>query len=323
LGSTTPNQAPRDQSAIGARSRPRTIGTDHRHRTGRDDMAAPDDATTTTTQRHGQALGCMEELYIREAERLEAINGPFGELMLAAAGLQPGQRVLDVGCGQGTTTLRAAQAVAPGGAAVGVDISAPLVALARQRASAAGIGNAEFVQADAQTHPFQERGFDAVISRFGTMFFQDADAAFANLGRAVRPGGRLALVCPHDPSRTEWVAVAFAAAAPHVGIPDLGPPGAPGPFAFADGDRLRRVLEAGGFRDVALQAVTRPVRMGDDAEDVTAFIASLPEARQLFAGKPQAKVAAAIDALREGLAPYQGTGGVVMDETAWLATARR
>jgi SAM-dependent methyltransferase len=284
-------------------------------------MVVPDDATTTTTPRG--ALGGMEELYVREADRLEAINGPFGELMLAAAGLQPGQRVLDVGCGQGTTTLRAAQAVAPGGAAVGVDISAALVALARRRASAVGVGNAEFVHADAQTHPFQERGFDAVVSRFGTMFFQDPDAAFANLGRAVRPGGRLAIVCPHDPRKTEWVAVAFAAAAPHVGVPDLGAPGAPGPFAFADGDRLRRVLEAAGFREVTLQAVTRPVRMGDDAEDVTAFITSLPEARQLFAGKPQDKVAAAIDALRGGLAPYEGADGVVMNEAAWLATAHR
>jgi SAM-dependent methyltransferase len=213
--------------------------------------------------------------------------------------------------------------VAPAGAAVGVDISAPLVAFARQRAAAAGIDNIEFVHADAQTHPFQEQGFDAVISQFGTMFFQDPEAAFTNLGRALRPGGRLAIVCPHDPSKTEWVAVAFAAAAPHVGIPDLGSPGGPGPFAFADGDRLRRVLQVGGFRDVTLQAVTRPVRMGDDAEDVAGFITSLPEAKQLFAGKPRDKIAAATHSLREALEPYAGTTGVVMNETAWLATAHR
>jgi SAM-dependent methyltransferase len=286
-------------------------------------MAHPGGATTGTQQHEHRALEGMEELYVREADRLEAINGPFGEVMLDAAGLQPGERVLDVGCGQGTTTLRAAQGVAPDGTAVGVDISAPLVALARQRAAAAGVGNVAFIHADAQAHPFQEHGFDAVISRFGTMFFQDPEAAFANLCRAIRQGGRLAIVCPHDPRKTEWVAVAFAAAAPHVGIPDLGPPGAPGPFAFADGDRLRRVLQAGGFHVVTLQAVTRPIRMGDDAEDVTAFITSLPEARQLFAGKPQDKVAAAIDALRQALVPYAGADGVVMNETAWLASAHR
>jgi SAM-dependent methyltransferase len=286
-------------------------------------MAHPDGATTGTQQHEHRALEGMEELYIREADRLEAINGPFGEAMLDVARLQPSERVLDVGCGQGTTTLRAAQGVAPDGTAVGVDISAPLVALARQRAAAAGVGNVAFIHADAQAHPFQEHGFDAVISRFGTMFFQDPEAAFANLGRAIRQGGRLAIVCPNDPLKTEWVAVAFAAAAPQVGIPDLGPPGAPGPFAFADGDRLRRVLQAGGFHEITLQAVTRPIRMGDNAEDVTAFITSLPEARQLFAGKPQDKVAAAIDALRQALVPYAGADGVVMNETAWLASAHR
>jgi SAM-dependent methyltransferase len=233
-------------------------------------MAQPQGATTSAQQQDVPSLQGMEELYVREADRLEAINGPFGEVMLKAAGLQPGQRVLDVGCGQGTTTREAAQAVAPEGAAVGIDISAPLVAFARRQATAAGVDNIEFIHADAQTHPFQEQGFDAVISRFGTMFFQDPEAAFANLGRALRPGGRLAIVCPHDPSKTEWVAVAFAAAAPHVGIPDVGSPGAPGPFAFADGDRLRRVLQAGSFHDITLQAVTRAIRMGDDAEDVAA-----------------------------------------------------
>jgi SAM-dependent methyltransferase len=286
-------------------------------------MAHPDGVTTSTGEHDDPTLDGMDELYVREADRLEAINGPFGAAMLVAARLESGERALDVGCGQGTTTLEAAQRVAPEGAAVGVDISPPLVRLARQRAAAAGVGNVEFIHADAQVHPFQEQGFDVVVSRFGIMFFPDPEAAFANLGRALRPGGRLAIVCPHDPVKTEWVAVACAAAAPHVGIPDLGGPSAPGPFAFADGDRLRQVLQAGGFRDVTLQAVTRAVRMGEDAEDVAAFITSLPEATALFAGKPRDKVAAAADSLREALGAYAGPGGVLMNETVWLASARR
>ena len=110
---------------------------------------------------------------------------------------------------------------------------------------------------------------------------------------------------------------------PPCGDPGSRLAGAPGPFAFADGDRLRRVLQVGGFRDVTLQAVTRAIRMGDDAEDVAAFITSLPEAKQLFAGKPRDKVAAATHSLRQGLEPYAGATGVVMNETAWLATAQR
>jgi SAM-dependent methyltransferase len=267
------------------------------------------------------ADGVHGELYVREAERIEAMNGPFGEAMLNAARLEPGERVLDVGCGTGATTIEAARRVGPAGAAVGVDISAAMLGAARQRVGD-GIDNVVLLEADAQVYPFDEGTFDAVISRFGTMFFDDAEAAFANLGHAVRPDGRLVIVCP-DPPKSEWVAAAFAAAAPHVGVPDVGPPGAPGPFAFADGDRLTRVVKAGGFRDVTLQAVTKPIRLGGDADDVVAFITSLKEGRDLFAGKPEANVAAAVDALREAVSRYAGPSGVVMNETAWLATARR
>jgi SAM-dependent methyltransferase len=283
-------------------------------------MAATDKVTTEPGEHWPREA---TELYLREADRIEAMNGAFGEAMLDAVRLEPGERVLDVGCGYGTTTLEAARRVAPGGTAVGIDITAPLLDLARQRAVAAGLDNVEFLEADAQVHPFQEGAFDAVISRFGIMFFEDPEAAFSNLGRAVRPGGRLVVVCPNDPLQSEWVAVAFAAAAPHVGLPDLGPPGAPGPFAFAEGNRLERTIRAGGFIDVTLEAITRPIRIGEDVEDVAAFITSLPESKALFYGKPHEKVTAAVDALREGFAPHAGPAGVVVNNTAWLASARR
>jgi SAM-dependent methyltransferase len=213
--------------------------------------------------------------------------------------------------------------VSPGGAAVGNDITAALLEVARRRAAAAGLDNVELLEADAEVHAFEEMGYDAVISRFGVMFFSNPAAAFHNLHRAVRGGGRLVVVCPGDPRQSEWVAVAFAAAAPHVGVPRLGPPGAPGPFAFADGSRLARALEGGGFRDVTLQAVDRTVRIGNDVDGVADFITSLPESQQLFRGQPESKIAAAIDALREGFAPYAGPDGVLVNGSAWLASARR
>jgi ubiquinone/menaquinone biosynthesis C-methylase UbiE len=267
--------------------------------------------------------GEATELYLREAGRIEAMNGPFGDVMLDAAELGPGERVLDVGCGYGSTTLEAAPRVLPGGAALGVDVSASMLGVARQRAMAAGIDNVEFVEADAQVHPFEKAAFDAAISRFGVMFFDDSEAAFANVGRAVRHGGRLVIVCPSDPLQSEWVAVAFSAAAAHVGLPDIGPPGAPGPFAFADAERLERTIRAGGFRDVTLEAIVRPIRIGDNVDDVAAFITSLPEGQQLLTGKPADKVAAAIEALREGFAPHAGPDGVIVNSAAWLASARR
>jgi SAM-dependent methyltransferase len=261
--------------------------------------------------------------YLQQRERWEAIWKPFGAAMLDAAALQPGEWVLDVGCGDGGTTMEAAERVAPRGVVVGVDISAPMLALAGQRVAARGGEGIELLEADAQVHPFEGGAFDAVISRFGTMFFADPEAAFTNLARALRPGGRLVSVCWQDPTKIEWAAVAIGAAAAHLGLPDFGPPGFPGPFALAEGVRLRRIVETGGFFDVTLESVTRPHRVGDDVDDVVAFITALDESRALFAGKPEEKVALAVDAIRDALTPYAGPDGVVMDATAWLVAAHR
>jgi ubiquinone/menaquinone biosynthesis C-methylase UbiE len=263
------------------------------------------------------------QLYLREGDRIEAMNGPFGNAMLDAASLLPGDRVIDIGCGQGTTTVEAARRTAPSGAVVGVDISGPLLQEARRRARQAGVDNVDFIQTDAQAYPFDEAAFDAVISRFGVMFFDDHDAAFANFAKAVRPGGRLAIVCPAEPLQSEWIRLAFTAVAPHVGLPDLGPAGAPGTFAFADRERLAATIVNAGFSEVSVEAVVRPIRLGDDVDDVAAFITSLPEGRQLLAGKSDEKVAAAADSLKTAFAPHAGPQGVIVDETAWLAAARR
>jgi len=123
----------------------------------------------------------LEEFWVREADRWDGTSGRFGDAMLEAADLEAGQRVLDVGCGAGSTTVEAARRVAPNGAALGVDISGPALALARERAAAAGLEAVDFIEADAQGHSFEPGAFDAVISRFGTMFFGDPVAAFANL----------------------------------------------------------------------------------------------------------------------------------------------
>jgi SAM-dependent methyltransferase len=263
-------------------------------------------------------------LYRKHPETNEALIGPFGQAMFDAAHLEPGEVVLDVGCGFGTSTLEAEERVAPTGRVVGVDISAAMLEGARQRVVAAGLDDIELLHADAQTHEFQAGSFDAVISRFGLMFFDDPTAAFGNLARALRPGGRLAFVCPQDPMKSEWVAVAFGAAIAVVGHPPvLGDPGAPGTFALADEDRTRSLLADAGFQDMHLDTVTRPVRLGRDLDSAAEYILALPEARQLYDGQPAELVDALRTALFEAFNPYLGSTGVVLDATAWLVTARR
>jgi SAM-dependent methyltransferase len=176
---------------------------------------------------------------------------PFTDMLLGAAVLSPGDRVADVGCGCGATTRAAAQAVAPG-PVLGFDLSAAMLARARADARAAGLANAAFEQADAQIYPFGDASFDAVISRFGIMFFDDPVAAFANLRRATRPGGRLAFVCWQDFTANQWLLVPGAALAQHVTLPDLAPPGAAGMLALADPSRVRAVLSGAGWRDIAI-----------------------------------------------------------------------
>ncbi len=180
------------------------------------------------------------------------------------------------------------------------------------------------LEGDAQVHDFAPRSFDAVISRFGCMFFDDPQAAFANLARALRPGGRLVLVCWQEPLKSEWIAVALGAVATVLKRrPDLGPPGFPGPFSLADADRLSGLLTSAELHGAALRTLTRPVLIGRSIEDAVAFIMSLPQSRQLFTGAPDHAVEAAGGALRAALAPHAGSSGVVMKCNGMVGNSAR
>jgi SAM-dependent methyltransferase len=184
---------------------------------------------------------------------------PLGRRAMAELALDGGLQVLDIGCGAGETTLALAAA---GAEATGVDISRPLLEVARRRAE--GAAGVRFLEADAQTWPFEAGSFDAVFSRFGVMFFADPPAAFANIRRALKPGGRLAFVCWRTPFENPIMSLPMMAALPHIATPTAPPqPGAPGPFAFADPERVREVLTAGGFTDIAITPHDQEIGPGD------------------------------------------------------------
>jgi SAM-dependent methyltransferase len=264
----------------------------------------------------------MAAFWREHGDREDIMDGPPGVAMLGAARLRAGDRVLDVGCGAGATTVDAARQVGPSGTVIGVDISKPMLEFAAARVAAAGVTNVELVAADAQAHRFGDGMFDAVISRAGTMFFADPVAAFSNLARCLRSGGRLAMVVPRGPLDDPWIATILTAAAPHLGPMDFGSLDEPGPFAFADGDRLDHTLEAAGFRIIDREALTLPVRIGADVDDVIGYLLSQPEVQSLLAGRSDSQVSDAVAAVRQALAPFAGPDGVVMETSGWLVTAR-
>ncbi|HSS03197.1 MAG TPA: methyltransferase domain-containing protein [Kofleriaceae bacterium] len=266
--------------------------------------------------------GVQGATWVAMQERLDNQLLPLGRAVQRALAPRAGERILDIGCGSGQTALDLADAVGPDGRVLGVDISEPLLAIARRRAAAAGVDRAEFVTADAQTHAFAP-GHDAVYSRFGVMFFADPVAAFTNLARALRPGGRLAFVCWRRPDENPLMMAPLAAAvAAGLPPPEPGPPDAPGPFAFADRERVTGILSAAGFTDIALAAHDEAIG-GNDLEaalDLTFHVGPLG---RMLRNHPEQR-AAVTESVRAVLARHVVAGGVVlMPSATWIATAKR
>jgi SAM-dependent methyltransferase len=247
---------------------------------------------------------------------------PMGLAVMDRTRVSPGERVLDVGCGCGQTTLQLAERVGPRGSVTGVDISAPMLARARERAAAAGLRNARFELSDAQQAKLGENAFDLVFSRFGVMFFADPKAAFANLRGSLAPGGRIAFVCWQEMKANQWMLVPVRAIAQVMELPAPPPPDAPGPFAFADPARVRALLEGAGFADVAVEPLLGTCSRGSLDEAVDFSLAVGPASRALLQAPKEARPKAAA-AVREALAPYLTPSGVHLEFSAWIATANR
>ncbi|MEJ7719888.1 MAG: class I SAM-dependent methyltransferase [Ilumatobacteraceae bacterium] len=257
-----------------------------------------------------------------EQERYDRTLAPYTDHIMRAVGAAPGEQILDVGCGNGAVSLSLARTVRPGGRVVGVDIATPMIIRARERAIAEDLHHLTFIEADAQTHSF-DPNFDGVVSRFGVMFFDDPVAAFANVAGSLRSGGRLAFACWRDLLINEWIMVPASAALQHVPMPDLGTPGAPGPFSLSDPDRILSVLEKAGFTEITMTDIDEPQWLGDDLDGALAFLQRSDMADTLLAGANLRTLKRVWESVREALAPYVQADGVWLGSAAWLVKAKR
>jgi ubiquinone/menaquinone biosynthesis C-methylase UbiE len=251
----------------------------------------------------------------------DIVLAPVADVLIDRAKIEAGERIVDVGCGAGATTMAFAQKVGPAGHVLGIDISGPMLARARQLVPP-GL-RIDFALADATVHPFEPASFDLLASRFGVMFFAEPALSFANLHRALRPSGRLAFACWRDPRENPFFMAPLQAVYKHAPrLPQLGPED-PGPFSFASQARVRRILSEAGFSGIAMECcdLVLDIAVGRGLDAAVEGALEIGPAARALAEQPPEVVAAAGHSIREALAAYATGQTVPLPASIWIVTA--
>lgn len=259
--------------------------------------------------------------WMERQDTQDVLLAPISELLLDRSHPENGERVVDIGCGCGGTTIELAQRVAPTGYVLGMDISAPMLGRARERAPADL--PLEFVLADATVHAFEPRRTDLLFSRFGVMFFADPVLSFANMRKALRVGGRLAFACWREPRNNPWMMVALQEAYKHVPRPPEVGPDDPGPFAFANEQRVRRILAEAGFSSIAMEVcdLTLDVAFGRGLEAAVSGALEVGPTSRALEGQPPEVMATVANAIRIAYAPLAKGDSIPLLASVWIVTA--
>jgi SAM-dependent methyltransferase len=269
--------------------------------------------------------GVLFERFVQYRRLVVAGLAAHGAAAMRAAPPQPGDSVLDIGCGFGDTSQQLAQLVGPEGSVLGIDVAERFIEAAREEAEQAGVANVRFEVADAETMTLEAQ-FDYAFSRFGTMFFANPVVAMRNVRRALVPGGRLCTVVWRRKLDNPWVHRAEMVVDEFLEEPEQTdePRCGPGPFSMADADTVSHQLLIAGFADIALRRCDLPYTIGRDLEEAVEFNMALGPAGELIrlSGAQADRIRPQIQAaLREALAEFAGPGGVVADSSTWIVTA--
>ena len=251
----------------------------------------------------------------------DVMLAPVSELLIDRAKVKAGERIVDIGCGCGAITIALAQRTGPAGHVLGIDISAPMLARARE-VTPAGLP-VDFVLADATVYPFEPASFDLLVSRFGVMFFAEPTLSFANMRRALRPSGRLAFACWREPRDNPWMMAPLQAVYKHAPrLPPQGPED-PGPFSFASEQRVHRVLGDAGFSAIAMEPcnLALDIAIGRGLDAAVEGALEIGPANRALEGQPAEVRTAAKHSIREALAPFVSGQTVPLGGSIWIVTA--
>lgn len=262
--------------------------------------------------------------WVRFQQRMDINLLPFARVTMDKAAVSAGEAVLDIGCGCGDTAIRLARAAGARGRVLGADISETVLARARKRAEDESLETLSFENADAQTHDFEAAAFDLVFSRFGVMFFDDPTAAFGNIRRALKPGGRLAFICWQAAPDNLWMREPLEIIGRHIPLPEPPDPEAPGPTAFRDRARVERILSAAGYAEISIEACDTAMTLGRNLDEAVDLVMQMgPGGAAVIQSEADEATKARIAAeLRTMLADRETPDGVTLGAATWLVTAR-
>lgn len=265
--------------------------------------------------------GPAGDKWAKLADSQDIMLGALGSAAMDACDIRFGHIVLDVGCGSGTTTIEITRRVGAEGRVLGIDISTPMLDVGRARLEALGIDSVTFDNNDIAAYPFEEGSFDRVFSRFGVMFFIDPIAAFTNIRKGMKSGGRLAFVCWQGLNKNPWMEIPFKIALQYLPAPPTVGPEEPGPLAFADPDRVRRILSGAGFGNIDLESLKTTLPLGVDVPASVEKLVQLGPTGRLLGSAPDDIKARVADDLGAAISEFQTDSGVMIGSATWIISA--
>ncbi len=266
--------------------------------------------------------GALGQRWVAKQQETDRIVAPFGDAALKAAAPQSGERVIDIGCGCGDTSIEIARIVGPAGSVLGIDVSEPMLEVARAHSALANCAHLAFCEGDASEAALPANT-DLLFSRFGVMFFSQPSPAFSHLRKSLRTGGRCVFVCWRAPRDNPWAMTPLSAARMAMGVtPPPADPDAPGPFAFADGERLRGILSGAGFGGIDVQRFDAAIALGATPHAAAESAVQIGPVSRLVREMGAEHLPVILDAVERPLAPLAAPDGhVSLNGSTWIVSA--